>query len=214
MKAHRHFFCLAVLCIGVLSLEGLAMSQQRRKRPSRAKPAATSTPSPAAATSSRNLTRPRAAELIKIHPSFKGTTDSDIPVGTFWFDWRDIKEFVKSNIQPLVDAGIVTFRETGRSNSVWFHECVVEITPEGESDQSPSLRGSERIIADIFSRQSPSKHPNYLHESTHKPTNRPPTTSGCGAMSSQRAAHSPRGTLARHLDLEERQLSGAVAASA
>jgi hypothetical protein len=128
----------------MLSLEGSALSQRKRKRSSPTTPVTTSTANPSTVTSSKNLTRPRAAELIKTHPSFIGTTDSDIPVGTFWFDRRDIQAFVESNIQPLVDKGLVTFRKTGRSNAVWFHECVVEITSEGESVAKDWKKGTNR----------------------------------------------------------------------
>jgi hypothetical protein len=62
----------------MLSLEGSALSQRKRKRSSPTTPVTTSTANPSTVTSSKNLTRPRAAELIKTHPSFIGTTDSDI----------------------------------------------------------------------------------------------------------------------------------------
>src|SRR5947209_18467361 len=53
-------------------------------------------------------------------------------------------------------------------------------TPVFESDQTPSPRSPEQLIADILNPQSPSKHRYYPHESTRKPTKRPPTTSTCG----------------------------------
>lgn len=142
MKARRQVFCSFVICIGIVSLDGLALSQQKRKRPQRSKPVATSgTP---AATATKNLTRARAADLIRIHPSFKTTTYSDIPVGTFWYDWRSIKRLVETNIQPLVDNGIVTFKETGGKYSVWYHQYVVEITQEGEAEAKGWVSGTER----------------------------------------------------------------------
>jgi len=107
----------------------------QRRRTSRTKPS-TTTSQPAAAQPAANtktLTRPRAAELIKMHPTFKGLTEVDLPTGSFWYDWRSIGDIRRNNIQPLVDAGLVTFRETGKSDSVWYHEYVVEFTPEGEA---------------------------------------------------------------------------------
>ena len=123
------------------------MSQQKRKRPQRPKPIATSTP---ASSTSKNLNRGRASDLIPTHPSFKTPKVSDVPVGTFWYDYRSMRRsfgvpgLLENAIQPLVDNGIVTFKETGRSNSIWWHEYVVELTPEGEAEAKGWMKGTER----------------------------------------------------------------------
>lgn len=142
MRLRRQPLWLLLICITLVSLEGFAVCQQKRKRPQRSKPASTSSsPTP---TSSKTLTRSRAAELIKIHPGFKTMTDSVIPVGTFWYvSGAAMDNLLKNNIRPLVENGIVTYRKTGRTDSVWYHEYIVEITPAGQAEASTWTKGSE-----------------------------------------------------------------------
>lgn len=104
-----------------------------------------SQPAAAPSTPSKTLTRPRAAELIKSHPDLtQSVTEVDLPTGSFWYDWRSINDIRQTNIQPLVEAGLITFRETGKSDSVWWHEYVVEFTSDGEEAAKSWRKGTER----------------------------------------------------------------------
>jgi hypothetical protein len=41
---------------------------------------------------SKDLSRDRAADLIKRHVEFKSTDNTTLPVGRFWYDWLIIKD--------------------------------------------------------------------------------------------------------------------------
>jgi hypothetical protein len=89
---------------------------------------------PPTATSS-TLSRLRAAELIKSHPKFKETKEIGVPVGTFFYDWRNIKEdILEKSVNQLSAKELLTFRETGNTHAMWWKEYVVELTPAGETE--------------------------------------------------------------------------------
>jgi hypothetical protein len=76
---------------------------------------------------SRDLSRSRAANLIKQHKEFGAVVDVKVPVGNIWWDWRNVNSF-----KPLEDRGILTVREAGQKDGMWSKEYLLELTPRGK----------------------------------------------------------------------------------
>jgi hypothetical protein len=149
MKAHGYLFCLVVLCVGMFSLEGLAASQQRRRRAPRAKPTTTSTPAPAPATSSKNLTRPVAADLIRRDGAFRSTQNADVPVGRFWLNSQSMDSAYTADhindIHSLEGNGVLTFDKTGKTYVFWV-EYTVQLTAKGEEEAKSWSKGTDEEL--------------------------------------------------------------------
>jgi hypothetical protein len=77
---------------------------------------------------SKDLSRSRAADLIKQHKDFGAVIDVRVPVGNVWYDWRN----VESDYKPLQDHGILTIREAGQKMGMWSKEYLLELTPRGK----------------------------------------------------------------------------------
>ncbi|MGB9178431.1 MAG: hypothetical protein WCB68_04215, partial [Pyrinomonadaceae bacterium] len=113
---------------------------------------------PSVPVSTKNLSRERAADLIKIYPNFKSTFDRKIPVGRFWYDVQNIEYFLYGDLLPLVDQGILTLTKTGKKQySGRYIEQIVELTPKGEVEAKAWVKTSENIKDEfeIFGPDSP-----------------------------------------------------------
>lgn len=133
MKKHKTSWFSLLVFLTIVGAAGDALPQRKTPR---------TRPSPRI--DPKVLSRARAADLIKVHPRFKEIASSSlIPVGTFWYDYRSVDDF-KNNVQVLQDNELVTFRETGQSNSVWWHQYVVELTPSGDKEAKMWTRASDQ----------------------------------------------------------------------
>lgn len=121
MKMFKTLFVGFLVSVSFTLLESNTVCQKKTKT----KPVAEQT-------RTNNLSRSVAAEMIKNHSDFKSTREQDVPVGRFWYDWRDIKEYFKA-LQPLEERGLLTFGATGKKNG-WWNEYFVELTPDGEKE--------------------------------------------------------------------------------
>lgn len=135
MKRLQHVLCVLTTGLTLTSFATEAICQQKRK-----------VNRPAASPRSKVLSRVRAAELITGHADFKkdSTYDIGVPVGRFWYDWRNIKEdLLDKTIQPLAEKGILTFTATDNSYAMWWKEYVVELRPAGEIESKTWVAATE-----------------------------------------------------------------------
>jgi hypothetical protein len=121
MTIHKNLLGTFIVCAMIVLLSISTFSQKRPVRKKSVTPSATS----------KTLTRPFAANLIKDHENFIGTLYRDVPVGPFWFEWRDIDAYVK-RLKPLIDKTLLTFEATGRKNNERWHEYIINLTATGE----------------------------------------------------------------------------------
>jgi hypothetical protein len=136
MNKSRNVFCALVICVTFVSLAGDAVCQQKNRSKNK----------PSVPVSTKNLSRARAAELIKIYPKFKSTFDMRIPVGRFWYDAWGIEYALYGDLRPLVEQGILTLTKTGQKQySGRYIEQIVELTPKGEGDAKAWVKTSESI---------------------------------------------------------------------
>jgi hypothetical protein len=122
MKMFNPFLFALVVSVTVVFLPTDTLCQQ--KKPRRV--------APPTQTKTSGLSRGVAAELITNQKEFKATRYKDVPVGRFWYDWRDIEGYFEG-LQPLVDRKVLTFGATGKKNA-WWNEYFVQLTPEGEKE--------------------------------------------------------------------------------
>jgi len=120
MNRLLHIFCALVICIAVVSIAGDAVGQQKKRRRN----------IPSEPVKTNDLSRGRAAEIIKAHPKFKSTDDLRILVGLVWEDGRG--DLFIGDLKLPVDQGIVTMKETGNVKYGRYIEYLVELTPKGE----------------------------------------------------------------------------------
>jgi len=136
MNRRLNLFCALVICIRVLSLAGDAVCQQKSRRRSR----------PVEPAKTNNLSRGRAAELIKAYPEFKSSLDSKILVGLIWED--GMGDYSRGDRRLLVDQGILTIQKTGQTKFGRFTEYQVELTPKGETEAKAWEKATENIKFD------------------------------------------------------------------
>jgi hypothetical protein len=120
MNKRLNVFCALVICIAVVSLAGDAVSQQKSRRRNK----------PSEPVKTNDLSRGRAAEIIKAHPKFKSTVDLRILVGLVWEDGRG--DLFIGDLKLPVDQGILTMKKTGQGKYGRYIEYLVELTPKGE----------------------------------------------------------------------------------
>jgi hypothetical protein len=88
---------------------------------------------------SKTLSRSRAADLINRNTVFSKPNTARIPVGNIWWDWRNISSatYVYDGdtyvLKPLIDAGLIKYRESGQKEGYWNKEYIFELTPLGKS---------------------------------------------------------------------------------
>jgi hypothetical protein len=120
MDRRLNVFCALVICIAVVSIAGDAVGQQKKRRRNK----------PSEPVKTNDLSRGRAAEMIKAHPEFNSTIDLRVLVGLVWEDGRG--DLFIGDLKLLVDQGIVTMKETGNGKYGRYIEHLVELTPKGE----------------------------------------------------------------------------------
>src|ERR1700730_17030000 len=82
---------------------------------------------------SKDLSRSRAADLIKQHQEFNAAMEVKVPVGNLWWDWRNVNDMNPSYpLKTLQDRGILTLRESGQKEGYWNKEYLTELTPRGK----------------------------------------------------------------------------------
>lgn len=131
----RVFGALTILATIVSFSDGVFCQQRRRGGRN-----------PPTTASTRELSRSRAAELIKMDSDFKSTFDRKIPVGRFWYDGQNIEYFLYDDLLPLVDQSILNLKKTGRKEYAGrYIEQIVELTTKGEIEAKAWLKTSESI---------------------------------------------------------------------
>jgi hypothetical protein len=136
MNRRLKLFCALVTCIAVVSLAGDAVCQQKHRRRNK----------PSEPIKTNNLSRGRAADLIKAYPEFKSTFDNKILVGRIWEDgWGGN---VSSDLQLLMDEGLLTITKTGQKQFGRFTEYLVELTPKGEIEAKVWAKTTEKVDFD------------------------------------------------------------------
>ena len=82
---------------------------------------------------SKDLSRSKAADLIKQHQEFSAVMELKVPVGNIWWDWRNVNDMNPAYpLKTLQDRGILTIRETGQKEGYWNKEFLAELTPHGK----------------------------------------------------------------------------------
>ena len=77
---------------------------------------------------SKDLSRSRAVDLISRSDKFTTTIELKVPVGTLWWDHRNIA----ADLGHLTQKGIIMIRETGQKEGWWSKEYISELTPIGQ----------------------------------------------------------------------------------
>jgi hypothetical protein len=93
-----------------------------------------------------NLSRGRAAEMIKAYPQFKSTFDSKILVGRIWED--GMGDYSSGDRRLLMDQGILTIEKTGQTKYGRFTEQLVELTSKGEIEATAWEKTTEKVRFD------------------------------------------------------------------
>jgi hypothetical protein len=78
----------------------------------------------------KDLSRSQAQRLIVKDQQFNSPLTTDIPIGNFWWDARDIGS-IDAKVKQFEDVGVLTYRKSGRSQWVYV-ERSVELTPLGK----------------------------------------------------------------------------------
>jgi hypothetical protein len=95
------------------------------------------------------LSRSRAADIIKRYPEFKSTFDSKVLVGHIWEDGMsgdDLDSFrYAGELDSLVDQGILTIIKTGQTQYGRYVEHLTELTPKGELEAKKWVKTEEKI---------------------------------------------------------------------
>lgn len=91
---------------------------------------------------SKNLSRERATTLIRAQDEFKAPLELRVAVGKLWYDYRNIDREL-DYLAPLKSAGLVSIRETGGQQSVWWKEYLIELTPKGIESAKSWVKTSE-----------------------------------------------------------------------
>jgi hypothetical protein len=81
---------------------------------------------------SSDLSRSKANALIEQQKDFRTTIELGIPIGNFWWDYRNLGIDPHYPLLALRDQGILTLRESGQKNSLWGREYITELTPRGK----------------------------------------------------------------------------------
>lgn len=84
---------------------------------------------------SQKLTRPRAAELISKNKDFNDAIKINVPVGNFFFDYRNIDNYYTDLDLPfaaLQQSGILSRSESGQHLGWWESEYITVLTPLGK----------------------------------------------------------------------------------
>jgi hypothetical protein len=85
---------------------------------------------------SQKLTRPRAAELISKNKDFNDAIKINVPVGNFFFDYRNIDNYYTDLDLPfaaLQQSGILSRSESGQHLGWWESEYITVLTPLGKA---------------------------------------------------------------------------------
>ena len=115
---------------------------------------------------SNDLSRSRAADLIKEHKEFTATLDEHVPVGNVWWDWRNVNG---GTLKTLQDFGILTYRESGQMSGYWSKEYLVALTPHGKElstawtatkEKMPSGGAVDTLCWTVFGHGEPCHQPN------------------------------------------------------
>ena len=82
---------------------------------------------------SKDLSRSRAADLIKQHQEFAVAMEVKVPVGNIWWDWRNVDDSNPTYpLKTLKDRDIITIRESGQKEGYWNKEFLTELTAHGK----------------------------------------------------------------------------------
>jgi hypothetical protein len=125
-----------MICIALVSLAGDAVCQQKNRRRNK----------PSEPAKTNNLSRGRAAELIKAYPEFKSSLNSKILVGRIWED--GMGDYSSGDRRSLMDQGILTIKTTGLTKFGRFTEYLVELTPKGETEAKAWEKTTENVKFD------------------------------------------------------------------
>lgn len=83
--------------------------------------------------SDKNLSRSRAADVIKQAQNFSDAMVIKVPVGNIWWDWRNVNDPNPNYpLKTLQDRDILTYRESGQKEGWWNKEYITELTPRGK----------------------------------------------------------------------------------
>jgi hypothetical protein len=94
---------------------------------------------------SKDLPRSSAADLIKQRQELSAVIEVKVPVGNMWLDWRDVND--DPILKPLKDHGILTVRESGQNQGVWYKEYLFELTPGGKDLSKSWVLTKEKVSA-------------------------------------------------------------------
>jgi hypothetical protein len=91
---------------------------------------------------SKSLTRERAAELLRSDANFSKAFNSEVALGKFWYDWRNV--YAAYPYKPLSEQGLLTVKETGKVYAMWWKQYVVSLTPQGKDAAAAWSKTNER----------------------------------------------------------------------
>jgi hypothetical protein len=95
---------------------------------------------------SKDLSRSKAADLIKQHQEFSAVMEVKVPVGNIWWDWRNVNDMNPAYpLKTLQDRGILTIRETGQKEGYWNKEFLAELTPHGKDLSKSWVQTKEKM---------------------------------------------------------------------
>lgn len=86
---------------------------------------------------SKDLSRSRAADIIKEYQQFSAVVEVRVPIGNVWWDYRNLDSNDLYPLKRLQDRGILTLRESGQKEGYWNKEYLTELTPRSK-DRSKS----------------------------------------------------------------------------
>jgi hypothetical protein len=96
---------------------------------------------------SKELTRSRAADLIEKNAEFGAPAEVKIPVGTFWWDYRNLSIF-PAPLTMLTDMNILTVRGSGQKDCCWQMEYIAELTAHGKDVSTSWTETKDRMLED------------------------------------------------------------------
>jgi hypothetical protein len=136
MNSRLNVFCALLIWMAVVYFAGDAVGQQKKRIRNK----------PSEPVKTNDLSRGRAAEIIKAYPEFKSTSEIKILVGLVWED--GMGDFFIGDLKLPMDQGILTMKKTGQRKYGRFIEYLVELTPQGKIEAEAWEKSTEKVKFD------------------------------------------------------------------